>query len=882
MKNCFSVWRNYALRCYSNLLPGLILGMSLLSAPDSIAQCQEDVVCDDVVVGWDHSQWTREMRSVVRIIVDTTNPLDTSCSGVLLNNTLNDNKLYVLTAFHCLDLSPRDGFLSPAERARVADFKYHFHYYNEICNDNNSTKTPIELNENLDAVLVAAWEDTDFALIELNATFDFCAPEMENHLYWAGWTRSATPFDNSPDKVVGLHHPTAGVGGMPMKVSVFNGDPVVHGADPDLWEVPDLWDLGDVDDGSSGSALFNDEHLVTGQLVGGSGYAPCSTGTNPTDYTTYGRFDLSWLGGGTAATQLRPWLCPTCNDQTPDPVSLTGIEYIGGSAVGGIGFDCSDIVFTVRTKSLPACCWEIEAEVLGNACLKGFKVSRNGFQEQIITDYKLINGKLVFEYCISGSDNGQGELRVTPLGTNNSEICSTSTFPVNPDLLCDACDCHNGYSVSYRESGTSGDPNEEGWCCYIPVIEKTSADGCDVYGAFVDGYGDPGTSGLTPLMTNVGDKVELPEVCVPPFDGSQFVKVNLYDILETPSNGDDPMCDISGSMEACCSCPNNYLLEITTINSRPDECCFRVSATWRGSDDSCKPKSVLLFDNHGNYTGNLSSEINGIGFASFSNICINRDDFPQTYQLRFYKEFNVDPNNLPEEMCHLNAEFTPCEFDCCSLFDFTTAEYVTAPDPISGTPSQFCVDLYISQSDSVPGCEFTDLMITDQFNQTWTMPWGPGTTNINLCCLPFPSPLAPLNIWQVVLLNNGHPVINQLTGDTCTQTIIFTCGSTGKTSGNGNGQSVPHVTKSEILHFNSYPNPSNTETFVEFTLNGAADVRLDLRDETGRLVTTLMDKEALPGINTIKLETASLASGSYFIVLKTGNTSRTLPLVVQH
>ena len=73
------------------------------------------------------------------------------------------------------------------------------------------------------------------------------------------------------------------------------------------WRV--LWTSGTVERGSSGSPLFDPNKKVVGQL---------STSTQPvgppcnvqTGGTNYGRFDLSWTGGGTNATRLSNWLDP--------------------------------------------------------------------------------------------------------------------------------------------------------------------------------------------------------------------------------------------------------------------------------------------------------------------------------------------------------------------------------------------------------------------------------------------------------------------------------------------------------------------------------------------------------------------------------------------
>ncbi|MEQ9263309.1 MAG: trypsin-like peptidase domain-containing protein [Owenweeksia sp.] len=859
----------------------IFLGILFLNPLKSRAQCFEDVVCDNPGVNWDHSLWDQEIRSAVRILIDTVN-LETSCTGVLLNNTSNNNELYVLTAFHCLDLSPRDGILSPQEIDAVKSFKYYFHYYNEICDDDGSTRIPIQLNKNYDAELVAAWDSTDFALIRLHETFDYCSPDMENHLFWAGWTRSATPYSSGTDQVVGLNHPTESQGGLPLKVCVFKDDPVILGANTFMWEVPRLWDLGDITDGSSGSPLFNNEHLVTGQQVSSSTYLPCDLGSSLLDYTTYGRFDLSWLGGGTPETQLRAWLCPDCDGVTPDPVSLGGIEYIGGSAVGGIGFSCSDISFTVKTKSLPACCWEIEVDITGNACINGVKVSLNGFREQIITEHELVDGKLVYRYCISGSSSGvNDELRVTVLGTNNAPLCPEEVFPlVQEGLLCDACDCStNSFDISFEPAGNSTNPGEEGWCCYIPTLEKTDDYGCDIYGADIDGIEYTGLYSINPLLVNVGDKVQLPEICAPlTFIENLPIGLQLFDARESQEDGDQPICEVSGDMEACCSCELNYNLEILTTNSTPDECCFRVNAYWVGSDDSCKPKSVLLYDDQGVYTGNSSSVVAGINFVSFHNICIDRNDFPKTYELRFFKEFIVNTSDLPEAMCSLYPEFTPCDFDCCSLYDLQTAEYYTF-DPVTQT-SQKCVDLVVNQSHSVPGCDLDSIEIIDENGVSTFHQWTGG--NINLCCEDYPSQVPGFGrTWQFVLYGMNGPLVDPLTGEPCRESLFFSCGDVfGAKRDLKESTDVPAV--NNILYSQVYPNPAGSYAVVEFALPQEEKVNVKVVDGKGAFVQEIKAIPARGGLNQVRLETSHWRDGLYRVVLDVKDTQKSLPLSIHH
>src|SRR6185295_18357287 len=66
-----------------------------------------------------------------------------------------------------------------------------------------------------------------------------------------------------------------------------------------------VWSLGVTEPGSSGSPLYDQNRRYIGQLHGGP--SACGAG-DLSDY--YGRFSVSWEGGGTVATRAKDWLDP--------------------------------------------------------------------------------------------------------------------------------------------------------------------------------------------------------------------------------------------------------------------------------------------------------------------------------------------------------------------------------------------------------------------------------------------------------------------------------------------------------------------------------------------------------------------------------------------
>ncbi len=73
--------------------------------------------------------------------------------------------------------------------------------------------------------------------------------------------------------------------------------------------------------------------------------------------------------------------------------------------------------------------------------------------------------------------------------------------------------------------------------------------------------------------------------------------------------------------------------------------------------------------------------------------------------------------------------------------------------------------------------------------------------------------------------------------------------------------------RSFSLHQN-YPNPFNPSTNISYTLPNNGQVKLEVFDITGRLVSTVVDQRQTAGQYTLRFDGANLASGIYFYRLK--------------
>ncbi len=214
--------------------------------------------------------------AVTRIIVNGRE----ICTGVLVNNTAENERPYILSAAHCYDRP---------EYAEVSVFT--FNYESPYC-------APLDgdpRNSISGAILKASNDSLDFSLVELSEV-----PPPVFMPYFAGWDRSTT----LPDSTVTIHHPQGDI----KKKSVDRNPPLVSNFISDYTPSGFLkiqrWESGVTEQGSSGGPLFNPAGNVIGTLTGGS--ATCHNPVN--DY--FSRFSLAWEYKSDSSGQLKYWLDP--------------------------------------------------------------------------------------------------------------------------------------------------------------------------------------------------------------------------------------------------------------------------------------------------------------------------------------------------------------------------------------------------------------------------------------------------------------------------------------------------------------------------------------------------------------------------------------------
>ncbi len=238
---------------------------------------REDRDCGDNVACNSANAYEDQVNSVIYLSM-----YQYICSAALINNTAQDLKPYVLTAYHCVE---GEGNLGSHN-----NFTFYFNHESSSCSGSSGSYSHSETGS-----YIRSWgnmNSSDFALLEMDDD-----PASWWDPYFAGWSR----YTSSPSISVGIHHP----GGDAKKINFDNNDTAYgcswYGSNTH-WCLS--WDDGGTAGGSSGSPVFNSSNRIVGQLTGGSG-GDCGNGT---DY--YGKLSKSWSNSSSSSGNLKAWLDP--------------------------------------------------------------------------------------------------------------------------------------------------------------------------------------------------------------------------------------------------------------------------------------------------------------------------------------------------------------------------------------------------------------------------------------------------------------------------------------------------------------------------------------------------------------------------------------------
>ena len=258
--------------------------------------CNLDVEC--VPAG---DSWRDETRAVGVISTGGSR----FCSGSLINDTANDHKMYFITANHCTITA-----------GNAASLVVYWNYQNSFCRAPGSAASGQAGDGSLTqfhtgSIFRAASAPSDFTLVELD---DPPVPAY-NH-FWEGWDRSTGDFTCTPGAPCAtIHHPNTDEKRITYSITntatTSYNVPSSPGDGTHIWahwatDPPGPFTVpGVTEPGSSGSPLYSAAGRFIGQLHGGPSVCG-ATGDNLSDY--YGRFSVSWNGGGTSSTRVSDWL----------------------------------------------------------------------------------------------------------------------------------------------------------------------------------------------------------------------------------------------------------------------------------------------------------------------------------------------------------------------------------------------------------------------------------------------------------------------------------------------------------------------------------------------------------------------------------------------
>ncbi len=256
--------------------------------------CQVNVNCSE------GESWANVKSAILRVIlVDQYGTYWGTATTI--NNTLQDNTPYVLTAEHNI----LDKNYNVVEQKYFDQFLFYFNYESSTCADPMS-EDQITI-QSLEGVNLLARSDdgggdtgSDFALLEFQQNI----PQYYNP-FFAGWNRQNIAINNG----VCIHHPYGDIkkishSGPAESSSFLDITPNTHWRVQ--WKVTDNGS-GGTEGGSSGSPLLNNNGQIVGLLTGGS-VIDCA---DDRYYDFFGKFSYSWVSNGTKPErQLKPWLDP--------------------------------------------------------------------------------------------------------------------------------------------------------------------------------------------------------------------------------------------------------------------------------------------------------------------------------------------------------------------------------------------------------------------------------------------------------------------------------------------------------------------------------------------------------------------------------------------
>lgn len=432
--------------------------------------CNVDVVCDD------GDGWESEINSVGRYTFQTPQG-GFLCTGQLIQNTALDGTPYFLTADHC-GYSDGNGPVSLTQRQNTAaSIDMIWNYQSPTCRAPGSSQSgnPVSTNgfnqRQSGASYLASNPFTDFALVQLDDT-----PPSSFGVEYTGWDRTG----DVPAGVTGIHHPS----GHAKRISHEFDSPVitsylsaVNPGNGSHWQVVD-WDTGTTEGGSSGSGLWNPDHLLIGQLHGG--HAAC--GNDLSDW--YGRFSVSWNHGNDDQSRLSDWL---------DPINTGQLTLLGSA-----GCEAPNVSIDVSGDAKAGAAMVLTAQVSGGAGGYQFNWESNG---DGITDGQTESLQITYNKAFTGNVSVQVTDMAGCVGSASQALVIQA-----PEIS--VMDVQNVQSELQQVCGNGDnqiDPGER-WKTQLHFENTGSSSATGAYAALTKVRNGGGSEGITDQYGNVASQ----------------------------------------------------------------------------------------------------------------------------------------------------------------------------------------------------------------------------------------------------------------------------------------------------------------------------------------------------------------------------------------
>ena len=345
---------------------------------------QEELSCIPALSCFQNDTITYEQtgRSVVLLIING----NTSCTGVLVNNTAEDGKPYLLTASHCLN--GNFSVKNPDYEQIAGTIVTFFNYNSPLC-------TPkikgTEEHTVASARFRAADETHDMMLLELLEI-----PPVHYQPLYAGW--NIANLGQPPYTCI--QHPKTGTKSLSieedkieyktMQISQMEFKKEAH-------LLVKNWETGCTAEGSSGAPLFDSQLQIVGLLTGGG--STCAKPENDFFYS----IKKAWDDSNSPDRQLKHWLDPL-NQNTQ---SCKGMDPYGTSPC----FRLSNVRTNGKTDKL-------ETAYVGNDKEKGVLFGNNTLKTNEYAEHYQTEGPALlygayFVTPATGSNSKELKVKVT-------------------------------------------------------------------------------------------------------------------------------------------------------------------------------------------------------------------------------------------------------------------------------------------------------------------------------------------------------------------------------------------------------------------------------------------------------------------------------------